>query len=192
MIPTGYAEVTLEWGGVALPNNAATVFGVTLDTFPTPDSPEDIGLAVLDALDTADFITNMTSLITLPNIHVKVGPDATGPSGDVATGAAGAAGAACGYAGASVLIKKGTALGGRKGRGRMYIPHPLETDWEIGGVLTSTALANWQAAASEFATALVANQCAMVVLHNDATTPSIVTSLVVSNSAATQRRRQRR
>lgn len=92
------------------------------------------------------------------------------------------------------LIHKRTARGGRRGRGRMFIPWILSTT-EVGedGVIQAARITALNAALLIFKNQLTAQSDPMVILHSPGSTspgaPDVVTSLYASNLVATQRRR---
>jgi hypothetical protein len=98
------------------------------------------------------------------------------------------------------LIHKRTSRGGRRGRGRMYIPWASPTS-DIGetGVVTSTRVTAAQSAINAWRTAVIAAAGPIVLLHRPSTPgtthpstpgpPDEVSSLVVDPLVATQRRR---
>lgn len=92
----------------------------------------------------------------------------------------------------STLVKKITALGGRSGRGRMFLPpfNLNETSVANNGMITGAVLATMQTGIN--AAFWAANR---VLLHDSATPgspdPTPITSLIVDPQVATQRRRLR-
>jgi|SRR6185312_11470062 len=92
------------------------------------------------------------------------------------------------------LLHKVTGSGGRRGRGRMYVPGCAEGDIDNLGVLGSTIKAVLDASATNFLSDLVtlADVDACVLLHQSSPfTPTIITGLTVDTRIATQRRRLR-
>lgn len=93
----------------------------------------------------------------------------------------------------SVLVRKGTALIGRKNRGRSYWPGLLvDSQVDAAGKILSTEVAGIQGAMTGFAELMVDAGFPMVILHTDNTTPTPVISYTVEETVATQRRRLRR
>lgn len=95
----------------------------------------------------------------------------------------------------ALLVRKTTALGGKKNRGRMYLP-PVDTT--AAGVtpqgdLSAVYRANWQARLTAFLTEVESLTTAeLVVLHSDPLqVPTPITNLVMGPRLATQRRRLR-
>lgn len=98
------------------------------------------------------------------------------------------------------LIRKRTDLGGRRGRGRMYLPGVLENDVDSVGGLSTTITVPLQAGFDAWyddLTAMVGGRLyPPVVLHRSEgigaePPPTPVTRFVVENKVATQRRRLR-
>jgi len=95
----------------------------------------------------------------------------------------------------AVLINKSTAAGGRRNRGRMFVPpvFPSEGNFSAAGQINSTQLAQLQTWWDGLYGDLNALGLGMVVLHqNPPYTPTIVGSLEVNALLATQRRRLRK
>lgn len=96
------------------------------------------------------------------------------------------------------LVKKSTALGGRRNRGRMYLPCPSEADVDGAGLVLAASvtalnvqLAKLQSGGTvHTAFGFVADP---VVLHETGSqTPATVSDLSCQPKIATQRRRMRR
>jgi hypothetical protein len=93
----------------------------------------------------------------------------------------------------ATLIRKTTALAGRRGRGRFYLP-PITMDefaTSKAGVIASSSLAAMQLAAN----AWFDHGEPFVILHDSlpsSLAPTPITSFVVDGRIATQRRRLRR
>lgn len=102
----------------------------------------------------------------------------------------------------ALLVRKMTSRGGRRGRGRMYVPWLLnDSEVDDVGNVTGTFVAAAQVAFNQFLEGLAAAAPAgpfapMHILHSDGGStspgsPNEVTSLVVDPLVATQRRRLR-
>jgi hypothetical protein len=93
-----------------------------------------------------------------------------------------------------LLISKNTAVGGRKGRGRLFMVAGVLFETEVdaaGRISAATVLAHndsWET----FQTSMDLDGNPMVLLHSDGlTTPTPISSFTTSNLLATQRRRMR-
>lgn len=95
----------------------------------------------------------------------------------------------------SVLLKKVTNTGGRRGRGRAFLPPCFnpETNFDAAGFMsapdTALTLAPYTAA---FAAAVVAGIDPVLYHQTPPYTPSLITAFQMSNQLATQRRRMRK
>jgi len=189
VIPAGYGQINWIYGGAAQPNGAQTTCGVDVSGLLT--DPEDALVLLASGWSTGwgSVVNGSTSLVGL---RLKFGPDETGPFYELSTNLPGAGAGAGMTPAVAVLVKKITALGGRKGRGRMFIPSPDEDAAGGNGVLSPTPLLDWQDAADDVYNSLVGMDLPPVVLHTDSTTPTPITSFQVAGTVATQRRRQRR
>lgn len=188
-IPEGFAHVICECTGSGLPYGAAFTFGVANVGLQTPLAVAD---DVANALDAAGLQDAMSANVELTNIHVKFGPNSDGPFVDRQSAILGTAGAT-GYPGAAALVRKNTALGGRRNSGRFYLPGVPEDGINLGGVLAGTYLADCNAFVGSLLNNLDLRSVPMVLLHDTVgDSPEAVTSLALSPQVATQRRRNRR
>lgn len=95
----------------------------------------------------------------------------------------------------ALLIQKKTPFGGRRNRGRMFLPAGYLPELFIGaaGNIDGASLIDFQNGADEWLAALSLAGLEMTIHHATAPFASTeVTSLVVSDTIATQRQRMRR
>lgn len=93
----------------------------------------------------------------------------------------------------SVLVQKRTGLVGRQNKGRMYWPFVCQdAQVDNGGNIFTGHLADLQLAATDLYDRAEADWGGMFLFHSGSSDPTPITSLVVSPTLATQRRRQRR
>jgi hypothetical protein len=95
----------------------------------------------------------------------------------------------------SLLIEKLASIGGRRNRGRFYVPGINELDILSNGAVDPTARTAWQTGANNFYLGFdsAVNVGDPVILHTLAPfTPTVVDQFVVDPVCATQRRRLRR
>jgi len=150
--------------------------------------------------------------VTMGETLCKQGPDDTGPSVLVsAPTATGTEPDPSSPPGTAALVTKGTASGGRRGRGRMYLPGLADAVVEDGGTLQTAFLGNLQGGVQawhdELDTAgiplhlehgpatewvLVNGQPRRIPVAGSVPAPSPVLSVSVATQTATQRRRNRR
>lgn len=186
-IPAGFAQVNWFFVGAALPRGAQVTLG--LDVNPL-DTPADVALMAHNAVAT-NVVPIMSASVALLETMCKFGPDATGPSAVAGVQTVGGGSSSTVSPNVSVLVKKVTALGGRKNRGRFYWPGAIDTEVGPEGLLDSTAVGNWADAMAALYDALIAGNTTPEVLHGDATAPTEVTEFILDGTVATQRRRLR-
>lgn len=101
----------------------------------------------------------------------------------------------CVPANCAVLVKKNTALGGRRFRGRIFQPPTLLNEGAVdaSGNIAAGGVAAIQATWDQFSGQLVANGYLPVLFHQGvgAPAPTLISSLQVTSLIATQRRRLR-
>lgn len=204
----GYARVTHKFTGTGVPTGAAIVYAVKLESGLTPVQ---VANAAHDAW--GDFpIGWQSSTVTLSQTLVKFGPDETGADG-TSTDAArvGAAGGASTAPNISTLVTKRTLLGGRRGKGRLYMPGLVEANVDQAGLLLGTYVTGLQTTMDSWLADLSTRTIPLYLEHEPTSTwiivdgrprrfpslvpapaPTAVVSLAVSPTAATQRRRMRR
>lgn len=201
-LPSGFYQATLRFVGSAIPRGAAVVFG---GTAPVGASPSDIGTMIKTATTSGSSApwsagNGFSPLISIADVLVKLGPLDIGPAAvyPINAGAGSAAGDAV-PPNISLLVSKFTALGGHKGRGRMFIPGLVEGQVQTGGIIVAGSLTSLQNSFNWMLNQMDTNGIDMHLLHRydpakgeSPRAPSQVTSLVVSSTVATQRHRLRR
>lgn len=186
-IPVGFGQITHFFGGPGLDRGAAVVYGIDLGAVLDPavaaESAHTIWTNIMLALQTIDCELHSTLC--------KFGPNDTGNFATFSAVAAGTGVGAMAPPNTAALIEKVTVLGGRKGRGRMYVPGIADANVEVDGSLTPAFRTQVGSQATDFLNALDTDGIPMTLLHNDSTAPSLVTALQADARAATQRRRLR-
>lgn len=187
-IPAGFGEAAFEFQGAAQPLGAVVTIGFSNDaTQSATDCAQDLHTLMRDVV--AAMCSVETSLL---RTNVKLGPDATGPIGTYATTQAGGrSGDSC-PPNVAFLVRKATALGGRQGRGRFYLPGIAEGDVDEGGTLSASIRDAASAALGTFHFAASAADVPPFLLHNDSLAPTAITTYNLDVKVATQRRRLRR
>jgi hypothetical protein len=192
-IPTGFGQINWIMGGLALPTEAQVTMGVDLTGF--SGDAVDFADAAVDAWDTAGVNGIQCTEVGLIRTLVKMGPDATGPSHERSSLIGGAVTATVVPPNVALLVRKITDLGGRAGRGRLYLPGLDEDEVNGQGTISGGLASTAQGVFNALATALIGADLFPVVLHGEGspiTTPTPITSLSVDSTVATQRRRLRR
>jgi hypothetical protein len=201
-LPIGYYHAALFFSGAALPQGAAITFGgqdIGVDS-----APHDLALAINTAWATnLDPVNN--SEVTYLGCRVKKGPMEDGPFATASVTNAGQVASAMPPPNVCYLVRKHTALGGKIGSGRMYVPGLAEPDVDSAGNVQASKVTTFQNAWSAFLAALATANQPMALLHTFGTyekkdgtvvtvparEPTLVSSLVVDPRCATQRRRLR-
>lgn len=202
-VPVNFAEVTvnISLDGDAEPMNC--VFGIM--------SPLAVNWTQQDADDLSSIVGDffqscMAPQYTYDGITIAVG-DASGDVyfESVQNAGPGTLGANALTQNVASLFKKSTASGGRRNRGRMFIPGPAETTVDAAGSWDSVVRDTLNGEAVTFLASLAAINNNMVILHParpapepkpvpeaiPEAPPTEVTSLVLDPRVATQRRRLR-
>lgn len=202
IIPPGYGQVTIPISHGSVARDAAIVFGVDMNA-----QPGSVGLANKILTDfTSEFAAVIDDAVTIGPARLAVGQD--GGESLVFIGSATAVGTSAQASmpsNVAVLLRKTSARGGRRGRGRMFLPWALsdaavdDTGVILGGVIT-----NLQTRADDFLNNLTLDAGAtlatpMVLLHTESGQdvenptatglPNEVTALTVDGLIGSQRRR---
>lgn len=205
-IPEEYGQITHEFTGSQLPNGAAVVYGFFNSTEATAAV---CAAAALDAF--TPIMAQLNAGTVLVNTHCKLGPEDTGASFDEPSNVAGGVAVGSGLVpNSAYLITKATAIGGRRGKGRMFIPGASETVVDLAGALSGAFRDTLQDLVDDFRAQLILNDIPMFLLHGPATEwvlvdgqprrvpvagpvpdPNEVLGLTVAASVGTQRRRLR-
>lgn len=191
VIPSGYAEISWHMNLTGGNQKAVTAIGVQLSAADP--------LEVLNGAETA-FDDNFTPIICDQwegeDIVLNIGPQnpGTGQQFNFGPWAGGGNATDCLPPNCATLIKKRSNLGGRKNRGRMFLPSPTEAGTDELGGLSGTQLDDVTNFAAAFLLELQETNgvTRVVILHTDeADAPTTVESMVPDPKIATQRRRMR-
>ena len=192
----GYADCSYQLTLSGFTRPAYVTFGVN----PSETDPAMVASQVLGAWSAAGSLnTLMDSNVTMTGVRVSIGTDAGG--GDLVyvlpASVVGGAGGSALPPNCALLFHKTTARGGRRGRGRMYLPWAVsETSTNEDGSLPPATVTASSLAATAWRLALSAASCPLVLLHGPGKTsapaPDLVTSMTCDRNIATQRRRMGR
>lgn len=198
IIPVNFAQVILPMQHASLARTAAITYGIN-----TSETGGDFVTAADDQV--VAFINaweeELDSQVTVGPATLRVGQDGGDPL--AVEGSFTDTGAETGAMippNSNLLVKKQTALGGRRGRGRCFIPWVLlDAAVDDVGQIDSGSLAVRQGDASSWLAHLtnntiVTNDTPMYLLHDSRgagtePAPSLVTALTVPSLIAVQNRR---
>lgn len=194
VIPVGFGLAQLVFQRDGAPRESITTFGYdppTLDPVAHADTINALVRGVGRPITAAQMETGWSFVGVRCTEMDDVGPlQGEFLSLLAGTGAAGAMPPNC-----AVLIRKFTAAGGRRNRGRMFVPpvHPAETNVSPSGTIAGAQLTNLQTWWGNVLTQMGVAGLPVVLFHSEVPfTPTPVTSFVVQSVIATQRRRMRR
>jgi hypothetical protein len=184
LIPTGYAQVSVHYDFEAHgTDDGRVVFGILAAAY-------NQGLAEImfsSWRDSFDVVTATDVAFTFAEIRTST--DLVFVSTSPAAG--GTVGGGSVPPNSAYLLKKTTALGGRKHRGRSYIPG-VPREWVDGsGAISTTHQTLVNNAALAFLDFIAAADTSMQLLHTGTELPDEVTAWTCSQLLATQRRRLR-
>lgn len=196
--PPGYADVSIQLSSTATNRPAYITFGVD----PTATDPVSVATAVSAAAAGAgSLMSKVDSNVTMSQIRVSMGTDGAEDLVYLHPAATVGANTVTSFPpNSAVLVHKTTGRGGRRGRGRLFIPWMIgTTECNEGGIILTAALTSLQSALTTFRTALASGGVPMYVFHSASTMgtshptapgpPDAVLSLVVDKLISTQRRR---
>lgn len=196
-IPVGSYENVLKFQRIGAPRLATWTLG-TNSTAGTTLDPNDHAAAVWDSFTnvggpyvTGAMIGNWQFIGVTTTLMDDTGP-VVGEYNQTISGSAAGLGLVPNTA---LLIKKNTASGGRRNRGRMYVPPvwPPETKVDGNGVIDSGEVTTLQNQYNSAFADLVTNNCPPMLFHSEAPfTATAITGFTVQSLMATQRRRLRK
>jgi hypothetical protein len=193
-IPDGFADCSIRLTYAALSRSAYVTLGV--DNTENDLSAEALAAVIGDAWVLAGSVnTGFDANVTTNDVTARLGTASGEPIvGIHAVNLQGAGDNNPAPPNVATLINKQSARGGRRGRGRMFIPWwQDEAEIDGSGTITPASVIQRQAFIQKFFDTLAAGGVPMVLLHADGKTapgpPDRVTSVVVQNRVATQRRR---
>lgn len=192
IIPSGYALMSIGTKTPGDPENMYWTVGMLVDDETYGDLPD----RAADAWgSTMASITS--SAVDLVHVIVKEGPNSTGPTFEWLGEEPGVDAGALPPPNCAVLVRKITGLGGRKQRGRAYIPgvSSFSASLDSAGNFSSGDAAEITTAVGNFFTGIdtlfETTSVAPVLLHSDSTPPTTIAAFSCEPKLATQRRRLR-
>lgn len=195
-IPVGFSECTFVFRCQGIDRDVTWALGMDDASFSTTD-PEEQAVAMYGYWSAtsrpyapAQMTTQWSFLGTSVTMMKEEGP-LTGQAFATIVGTKTGAPVPvnCAY-----LARKNTTLGGRRNRGRAYLP-PLfgdETTVDQAGEITSATVNSINTLINSAFAAMIAGGISAVLFHTEAPfTPTPVTGMSVQTTLATQRRRMR-
>lgn len=195
-LPVGFYTYTFAFDGTSLPTGAAMTGCGIVTNASTP-------LATAQALR-GEFLSRLSpfqpSTVNLKSTYVRYGSDdGTGLSATDFTQGTGASSSAPASPGVALLIRHQTGLGGRRGRGRWFMPGVLEPQVDGAGTVLSTFVTSVNAALATMLTNLSTQGIPLAVGHRypalqttGRLAPNVIIESRLDSRLATQRKRQRR
>lgn len=198
IIPVGFAHVLLPLRHASLARSAAITYGIDVS-----DTAGDYVTAADDQVVAfhTSWENELDSQVTIGPAVLRVGQDGGDPlSIEGSFTDVGAETGGMQPPNTNLLVKKQTALGGRRGRGRCFIPWVLlDAAVDDVGQIDSGSLAVRQADADAWLASLtnntiVTNDTPMYLLHDSRgagtePAPSLITALTTPSLVAVQNRR---
>lgn len=191
-VPPGFADVSVKIVLSGMTRPAYITFGVD----PTSADPDQVASSVASAFaTTGGFMTRMSTLVGVGPVTVRLGQD----GGESLIGfdeqtRLGARTFQAPPSNVAALIHKRSSRGGRRGRGKLFLPWAVdEGNVDSSGNISSVEYNPWNTALEVWRNDLSARAVPMVILHEPGITtpgaPNTVTSLQMDRLVATQRRR---
>lgn len=197
IIPPGYGAVKLSWQMTGKAAPVSCTFGVQAITLAGPytDIPDDVFAAATASGSIFEPSLSGTQWRFLP---VEMVYNDAGTMVGVASSADAVSGTFSGLVPPSVncslVVKKLSAVLGRKNRGRFYAPITMVDEGgidqmgNISAIPFGSALAMWQ---GFFDNLDAITELVPVILHSAVGSPTPITSFVLESQIGTQRRRMR-
>ena len=194
IIPVGFGIAKLRWKIITAPDEQITTFGYANNGTNSAQADADAIWTAFQASGRPGNPANYSTKYHCKGTEVTL-MTGTGPIGAEHTVTIIGTGTGTPLtSNTAVLLKKVTARGGRKGRGRMFIPGigVSEIDVDESGIIGVTQIGILQGIWAAFFAALPAQGILPVLLHSDGGAPDSITSVNIEGTVATQRRRMRR
>src|SRR5688572_21360102 len=194
-LPAGFGIATLRWTGAALPTGAVSTFGFSDNGAVTEPG------AIAANVGTTFWLSGngWPSTMTLVDVEVKMGPLETGPVAVAPIGIAGGAAPEAYSPNAALLVTKRTLSGGRRGKGRMFLPPLGENAVTTGGVIDPVQVTTIQGRLNDFMAAQGVDELPLFLIHRhdpelnqSPVAPTQINQLLLDSKLASQRRRLRR
>jgi hypothetical protein len=194
-VPQGYAEVAFRQIQSGDNEEMLCTIGLAVDQL---EAMSQAGAEAIANAWSNTIRTVQTTELAFRGCYVNMGPDGLGMRYVVDRNVAGGVNMPPCVQNTAVLLKKSTALGGRRNRGRMYVPGIPEGKVFGNGQMVGVDHAAWNTQAinlrAELAALSFVGEC--VIFHTtvagaEGIAPTAIVSMSADTRVATQRRRLR-
>lgn len=195
IIPPGFALARLIWTQTGDAENMISTVGLRLIGGVT--DPVAVAEEVRQDWIGAWPAAALSNQNVFQGVSVTMGSDGgDGPTGESIVPVAGTSSSQALPSNCALLVRKATSFGGRRNRGRMYLPsgYLAEGTVDQNGIINGAVLTSLQNQMNAFYSAITAegNADLPVILHSSSpATPTQINSFQVQQKIATQRRRLR-
>lgn len=188
-IPVGYGIATYVFTSGFLPYGAVSTMGHSHAL--ASGTPDEKAEELYD-LFVASVAGALNVAINVERVIFRQGPQDAGLVGEHVGTATGGDGGQMSPPNLCLLVEKHTDLGGRRGRGRMFLPGVSEPIVDGSGVIAGDYLSDVNGNLGLWQDSLETANLNPVLFHSTETAPTPLTSMSLDPKAATQRRRMRR
>lgn len=194
-IPPGYASFAVEHWLLNYARPAVCVWGLN---YPAGLGDPVLAANQIQSAYISAFAAGIDSNVTIRSSKLTIGQDAADPIVAVATTSGpGTAVRESTAPALAVMLELNTNLGGRRNRGRKYLPWAAnDTSVSEQGILEASSVTGWNSRAAAFISGLDSYDVSLVILHGTGSTtvpaPTPVTSITTNPVIRTQRNRQTR
>lgn len=196
-IPLGFYENVFRFQRISAPRISTWTLG-SESSAAIPPGPDDMAFSMYSAFTgtISPFVAGSMNgswqfLGVTTTLMTSTGPLIGEHNGTITGGAVGLAL----VPNTAVLVTKNTTSGGRRNRGRAYIPPvwPPENHVDANGIIDNGELATLQSQYDAAFAALATDSVTPVLFHSAAPfTPTVIVGFTVQSLVATQRRRLRK
>lgn len=194
IIAAGYSQANLFWQAVGSVRPSEVTLGFKEDA---PSNATSQAIAVYNAATISGSVAAagmMNNSWTFLGVRVMLMTESGPTIGEKFTTVTGSLGSTPVPINTAVLIRKTTSLGGRKNRGRMFVPPCSlpEANVDQMGVINSTSLTSLQTQWTLFYNSLTGADLEPKLFHTSDPVATQINAFNVQSVCATQRRRMRK
>jgi hypothetical protein len=194
-VPEGFGEAVFKFRMANDPEDMLVTWGIKA-ALPGPVDQGDAE-CLADAM-IGTLLQGMSSAVTFTGLDLRMGPDGLGQVFVVSRNSPGLEPGLPLVNNTTFLMRKSTGFGGRRNRGRSYLPGPIEASVAGNGAIDAAYRNAMQIRADAFIgqTVLCPNVALNVLFHTTTELepglpPTTITGVTIADKVATQRRRLR-